>query len=158
MNEEEIFSIVRANLGLSNETRFKVKHGSQLDFKKLKCQAKVPSSRSFARVKFRNKTTDRVLCVFVCQEELPGIHERERCNKLFRKWHNLFDHMRTHTNERPFRCPVDGCDDAFKQYSNQLKHLVTHKTQGNLPCRVCKQEYPRKKIIEHFTAEHPNKL
>lgn len=68
LNEEEIFSIVRASLGLDPETRFKAKHGSQLDFKKLKCQAKVPSSRSFARVKFRNKATDRVLCVFVCQE------------------------------------------------------------------------------------------
>lgn len=32
LNEEEIFSIVRASLGLDRETRFKAKHGSQLDF------------------------------------------------------------------------------------------------------------------------------
>ncbi|TNV86248.1 hypothetical protein FGO68_gene11531 [Halteria grandinella] len=76
------------------------------------------------------------------------------CGKIFRKWHNLFDHLRTHTGERPFVCPVANCSDSFKQYSNQLKHLNTHKGQNPLPCKICGTPYPRSQILDHFTNDH----
>jgi uncharacterized Zn-finger protein len=66
--------------------------------------------------------------------------------------------MRTHTNERPFKCPVLGCTDAFKQYSNQMKHLKTHKEYVNLPCRVCSKEFPRNKLIDHYKRNHSDDL
>lgn len=111
---KEIYSMIRESLGLPASTNFRGTHGKNLDFKRLKCQAKIPTSRNFLRLKYQSRETDRTLCVFVCLESVEG----SECLKHFRKWHNLFDHIRTHTNERPFLCPVAGCTDAFKQYSN----------------------------------------
>ena len=57
----------------------------------------VPSTRDFRIFRYRNPETNRSLKILVC--------EFENCKKVFRKFHNFYDHLRTHTGERPFVCP-----------------------------------------------------
>ena len=76
------------------------------------------------------------------------------CKRLFRKWHNLFDHLRIHTGEQPFLCPVEDCEFTFNQISNQKKHLDTHRSDNLLPCRVCGKGFKKALIINHFEYEH----
>jgi uncharacterized Zn-finger protein len=51
---------------------------------------------------------------------------------VFSKLHNFLDHLRTHTGQRPFRCPhasLMGCNSRFAQKSNLNKHLAAcHKS------------------------------
>ena len=81
----------------------------------------VPSSRMFNIYKFKNPETLRYLKVLKC--------EHLGCSQSFKKWHNFYNHLRTHTNERPFECVlrfVINCKKAFTQKSNLNKHVKQH--------------------------------
>lgn len=110
--------------------------GENMDISLFAAKVHIPSTRSFSHVKFFNPRTGRSSNVFSC--------DIARCGKIFRKWHNLFDHLRIHTGEKPFACPVDGCNLYFNQVSNQKKHLTTHRSFPYLVCAFCKQRVSKK--------------
>ena len=71
--------------------------------------------------RFKNPETKRFLKVLKC--------DFEGCDMKFRKWHNLYDHLRIHTKERPYTCPFAeqlGCNLTFTQRSNLNKHIKSH--------------------------------
>ncbi len=88
------------------------------------------------------------MSMFVCLED------HGTCLKIFRKWHNLFDHLRVHTGERPYECPVAGCGFTFNQISNQKKHIDIHRGVGYLKCKECGQLIQRLQIVNHFENTH----
>ena len=49
------------------------------------------------------------------------------CGKHFATKHNLTQHWRVHSGERPFTCPI--CNKGFKQKAHMQKHMMAHKTR-----------------------------
>lgn len=75
----------------------------------------------FRIFKFKNPETQRYLKILKC--DFPD------CPMNFRKWHNFYDHLRIHTNERPYSCPYaiqKNCKLTFTQKSNLNKHIKSH--------------------------------
>ncbi|KAF2209707.1 hypothetical protein CERZMDRAFT_30389, partial [Cercospora zeae-maydis SCOH1-5] len=44
------------------------------------------------------------------------------CNKAFSRPSSLKIHTHSHTGEKPFRCPHNGCGKAFSVRSNMKRH------------------------------------
>ena len=65
----------------------------------------IPTTRQFKLVKYYNPRTSRWAQVFICCHE--------DCMLTFKKWHSLFDHLRVHTNERPYQCIIKQCNKSF---------------------------------------------
>ncbi len=73
--------------------------------------------------RFKNKHTNRFVCRIYCRFA--------NCNKVFKKWQNVLDHLRMHTNERPFQCTFPDCGAAFTQRANLYKHGKVHRPRAS---------------------------
>ena len=131
---------------LPQDCIFEYYRGEEIDMSIFEGKVHVPNTRVLSHVKFYNPTTNRTSNIFAC--------DLANCGKIFRKWHNLFDHLRIHTNEKPYICPVDGCGLVFNQTSNQKKHLDTHRKRPYLTCCVCKEQITKKQILSHYEKMH----
>ncbi|RKO92874.1 hypothetical protein BDK51DRAFT_14466, partial [Blyttiomyces helicus] len=47
----------------------------------------------------------------------------ETCGKSFSRPSTLRTHSNSHTGDRPYRCPIDGCSWSFTVRSNLTRHL-----------------------------------
>lgn len=57
------------------------------------------------------------------------------CGKLFLYFSQLQQHLRVHTNERPYVCNI--CSKAFTQQGNLKKHLIIHSGERPFRCSLC---------------------
>ncbi len=137
---------LREQFNLPLDSTFESERGENIDMQVFEGKAYVPNTRSFSHIKFFNPKTGRTSNIYSCDQEYCGMY--------FRKWNNLFDHLRTHTLEKPYICPVEGCGMTFSQASNQKKHLDIHRKDRNLICFECKQRVTKNKILSHFQQMH----
>lgn len=55
------------------------------------------------------------------------------CSKTFARPYQRRVHLRRHTGETPYRCPVPGCAKMFKWRSSMSHHNKMHERRGQLP-------------------------
>lgn len=71
---------------------------------------------------------------------------------LKRKEH-LDQHMRGHSNERPFQCPI--CPSkSFKRKEHLTRHYVIHSGDKNYTCPVCTKSFSRKDHLNKHSQTH----
>ena len=54
------------------------------------------------------------------------------CGRRFKRMEHLKRHSRTHTQERPHKCPVESCGKCFGRSDNLTQHLKTHYRSAGL--------------------------
>lgn len=145
---------ILTRLGISVSSQIVIQQGAEVDLDKYISTTPVPNLKTFIHVRYLREDRQRWCTALICQQgEEVGDHHR--CDRMFKKWHNLFDHLRTHSLERPYVYSFQGCKNAFTQKSNLNKHMVLHQRtfvyrsplQYKRPMRKSKKK-------THFEIDH----
>jgi uncharacterized Zn-finger protein len=76
---------------------------------------------------------------------------------VFNTSSDLNKHVRTHTGERPYPCPEDGCGKSFKQLGDLNRHKRTHTGEKPFVCNIggCNNSFTRlNNYKKHVKVQH----
>uniref|UniRef100_A0A8D0LB47 Zinc finger protein GLIS2 n=1 Tax=Sphenodon punctatus TaxID=8508 RepID=A0A8D0LB47_SPHPU len=83
-------------------------------------------------------------------------HRCPTCNKSFSRLENLKIHNRSHTGEKPYICPYEGCSKRYSNSSDRFKHTRTHYVDKPYSCKMpgCHKRYTDPSSLRKHIKAH----
>ncbi|KAK7579913.1 hypothetical protein V9T40_000542 [Parthenolecanium corni] len=79
-----------------------------------------------------------------------GSFKCEHCGKLFtRNWY-LKQHIKLHSNDKPYSCEM--CDKRFLNSSNLKQHMKTHSVEYR--CHICNRTYHSQSVLNQHLCKN----
>jgi len=77
------------------------------------------------------------------------------CKNKFRQLTTLRNHMKIHTDERPYKCKH--CDKAFRQISTLTNHVKIHTGEKPFTCNICAKDFRQQSTLINHIKTHKGK-
>ncbi|XP_017849650.1 zinc finger protein 501 isoform X3 [Drosophila busckii] len=74
------------------------------------------------------------------------------CKNKFRQLTTLRNHMKIHTDERPYKCKH--CDKAFRQISTLTNHVKIHTGEKPFTCNICAKDFRQQSTLINHVKTH----
>ncbi|XP_077172297.1 zinc finger protein GLIS2 isoform X1 [Paroedura picta] len=83
-------------------------------------------------------------------------HRCPTCSKSFSRLENLKIHNRSHTGEKPYVCPYEGCNKRYSNSSDRFKHTRTHYVDKPYFCKMpgCHKRYTDPSSLRKHIKAH----
>ena len=120
---------------------------SDFDPTAIKFNGSIPTSKNYKVYLFeKHKKYKKDFRVYVCMHT--------DCQHFHSNLNKFFDHLRSHTKEKPFRCS-HGCDKSFSQIGNLKKHIEdTHLSIKRFECYICGKRFSKRFNLDiHLKSE-----
>ena len=93
----------------------------------------------------------QLTCDYIFSQQGP--FTCEICEKVLPKWNQYQRHLRTHEDDKPFRCIY--CPASYNIADNLKLHLATHVEMGGKPvCPECGKTFSRMASLKAHIMMH----